>query len=138
MPEASGHMTPIEKTATAVVCLVDDDLAVLKSIARLLASDGLAVRSFNEPQDFLAYVQAHAVQLVILDILMEGMTGLEVQAELRKLSPHTRVIIMTGREDTNSRATATDLGAAAFFTKPFDDKQFLCSVRSALGAHLEE
>ena len=52
-------MTPIEKTATEVVCLVDDDLAVLKSIGRLLASDGLSVRAFNHPQEFLAYVQAH-------------------------------------------------------------------------------
>src|SRR3954471_1681840 len=112
-------MTPTENTPTEVVCLVDDDLGVLKSIARLLASDGLAVRSFNEPQDFLAYVQAHAVQLVVLDILMAGMTGLEVQAQLRRLAPRTRVIIMTGREDTNSRAIAARMGAAAFFTKPF-------------------
>jgi two-component system response regulator FixJ len=131
-------MTPTQIAATEVVCLVDDDLAVLKSLGRLLASDGLAVRSFNEPQDFLAYVEAHAVQLVVLDILMAGMTGLEVQAQLRKLSPRTRVIIMTGREDTNSRATATEMGATAFFTKPFDDEEFLSAIRSALAAHLEQ
>src|SRR5450432_4694086 len=113
-------MTSTEKTATEVVCLVDDDLAVLKSIGRLLASDGLSVRSFNQPKDFLAYVQAHLVPLVVLDILMEGMSGLEVQAQLRELSPQTRVIIMTGREGVTTRSAAVEMGAIAFFTKPFD------------------
>ena len=126
-------MTPTEQRATEVVCLVDDDLAVLKSIGRLLASDGLAVRGFSNPKDFLAHVQAHFVPLVVLDILMENMTGLEVQAQLRGLSPRTNVIIMTGREDPNTRSTAVQMGASAFFTKPFDDEQFLCSVRDALG-----
>src|SRR6266550_1486966 len=118
-------MTPIEKTAAEVVCLVDDDLAVLKSIGRLLASDGLAVRAFNEPKNFLAHVKTHSVPVVILDIWMEQMTGLEVQAELSKLSPRTRVIIMTGRKEPAVEQTAMQLGATAFFIKPFDDEQFL-------------
>jgi len=66
---------------------------------------------------------------------MEGMSGLEVQAQLRELSPVTRVIIMTGREDATSRSTATELGAIAFFTKPFDDEQFLGAMRRGLAAH---
>jgi FixJ family two-component response regulator len=128
-------MMPIEKTAEEAMCLVDDDLAVLKSIGRLLTSGGLAVRVFSKPGDFLAHVQAHSVPLVVLDILMEGMSGLEVQAQLRELSPVTRVIIMTGREDATSRSTATELGAIAFFTKPFDDEQFLGAMRRGLAAH---
>ena len=66
------------------MCLVDDDLAVLKSIGRLLTSGGLAVRVFSKPADFLTHVQAHSVPLVVLDILMEGMSGLEVQAQLTR------------------------------------------------------
>jgi FixJ family two-component response regulator len=128
-------MMPPEKTATEVVCLVDDDLAILKSIGRLLASDGLSVRAFSRPQDFLGYAHAHLVPLVILDILMEGMTGLEVQAHLRELSPRTRVIIMTGREGPTTRSAAADMGASAFFTKPFDDEQFLRAVHAALDEH---
>jgi FixJ family two-component response regulator len=46
-------MTPVEKSDTEIVCLVDDDLSVLKSIERLLASDGLSVRGFNKPKEFL-------------------------------------------------------------------------------------
>ena len=125
-------MTSSEKSDTEIVCLVDDDTAVLKSIERLLASDGFSVRTFNKPKEFLTHVQAHAVPLVVLDIWMEEMSGLEVQAQLSALSPQTGVIIITGREDQTAKRTAFHLGVAAFFTKPFDDDQFLGAVRCAL------
>jgi len=121
-----------EKSDAEVVCLVDDDLSVLKSIQRLLASDGLSVRGFNKPKEFLAHVQTNAVPVVILDIWMEDMSGLELQAHLSGLSPRTRVIVMTGRDDPAAKLTALQLGVVAFFTKPFDDDQFLKAVRGAL------
>ena len=96
-------MTSSEKSDTEIVCLVDDDLSVLKSIERLLASDGFSVRAFNKPKEFLTHVQAHTVPLVVLDIWMEEMSGLEVQAQLSALSPQTRVIIITGREDQTAK-----------------------------------
>ncbi len=125
-------MTPVEKSDAEIVCLVDDDPAVLKSIGRLLASDGFSVRAFNKPKKFLAHVQAHPVPLVVLDIWMKEMTGLEVQAQLSARSPDTRVIIITGRKDSTAKRNALHLGAIAFFTKPFDDNQFLSAVRGAL------
>jgi FixJ family two-component response regulator len=128
-------MTSSEKSDTEIVCLVDDDLSVLKSIERLLASDGFSVCAFNKPKEFLTYVQAHAVPLVVLDIWMEEMSGLEVQAQLSALSPQTRVIIITGREDQTAKLAALQLGVIGFFTKPFDDEQFLNAVRGALAMH---
>ena len=128
-------MTSSEKSDAEIVCLVDDDLSVLKSIERLLASDGFSVRAFNKPKEFLTYVQAHAVPLVVLDIWMEEMSGLEVQAQLSALSPQTRVIIITGREDQTAKLAALQSGVIAFFTKPFDDDQFLNAVRGALAMH---
>ena len=128
-------MTSSENSDTEIVCLVDDDLSVLKSIERLLASDGFSVCAFNKPKEFLTYVQAHAVPLVVLDIWMEEMSGLEVQAQLSALSPQTRVIIITGREDQTAKLAALQLGVIAFFTKPFDDDQFLNAVRGALAMH---
>ena len=128
-------MTSSEKSDPQIVCLVDDDLSVLKSIERLLAPDGLSVRAFNKPKEFLTHVQAHTVSLVVLDIWMEEMSGLEVQAQLPALSPQTRVIIITGREDQTAKRTAFHLGVAAFFTKPFDNDQFLSAVCRALVMH---
>ena len=138
MDDRAICMTSSEKSDTEIVCLVDDDLSVLKSIERLLASDGLSVRGFNKPKDFLTHVQAHTVPLVVLDIWMEEMSGLEVQAQLSALSPNTRVIIITGREDQTAKLAALQSGVLAFFTKPFDDDQFLNAVRRALAMHLIE
>ena len=128
-------MAPDETKAGEIVCLVDDDEAVLASIGRLLASDGLGVCSFSDPESFLAHVKMHSVPLAILDIWMERMTGLEVQAKLAKLSPRTRVIIMTGRKDSGAKQTAMEFGATAFFTKPFNDEEFLCAVHRTLSSH---
>ena len=125
-------MTAVEKSDAEIVCLVDDDPSVLKSIGRLLVSAGFSVRAFNKPKEFLAHVQTTSVELVVLDILMDEMNGLEVQSQLLDLSPRTRVIMITGCEDSNARSTATRLGVIAFFTKPFDGDKFLDAVHGAL------
>ena len=130
-------MTPIEKPDAKIVCLVDDDPAVLKSIEQLLVSDGFSVRSFDKAKSFLAYFQTHPVALVVLDIWMEEMSGLEVQVNLAALSPGTRVIIITGRQDPRAKLTALYLGVIAFFTKPFDGDQFLSAVRGALAIQVK-
>jgi two-component system response regulator FixJ len=125
-------MTSSATATSELVCLVDDDPAILTSIGRLLASEGFSVQAFSEPTSFLAHVEEQFVPLVILDIWMRQMTGLEVQAKLANISPRTRVIIMTGRKDPALEQTALQHGAAAFFTKPFDDEEFLIAVRRAL------
>ena len=129
---AQMRMTPTKKPSSEIVCLVDDDPLVLRSTGLLLASDGFAVRGFNKGEDFIAYVASHEVPLVVLDIWMEEMTGLEVLARLCAISPQTHVVVITGREDSAARITAMQIGTVAFFIKPFDDEQFLEVVHRAL------
>ena len=126
-------VTPTEEPSSEIVCLVDDDPLVLRSTGLLLASDGFAVRRFDNGEDFIAYVASHDVPLVVLDIWMEGMTGLEVLARLCAISRQTHVIVITGREDSAARITAMQIGTVAFLIKPFDDEQFLAVVHRALG-----
>ena len=130
-------MTPSEKPAPEIVCLVDDDSAVLKSIGRLLASDGFSARSFDQPRKFLVHVQTNEVPVVVLDLVMGEMNGLEVQAEISSLSPRTRVIVITGREDPKMKQAVLRAGAVAFFSKPFDDGKFLDAVRRALSMQVQ-
>ena len=115
-----------------VVCVVDDDASVRKSLARLLESVGFKVESFSDPDAFLAYLVSHSVQLVILDIWMDNMTGMELLAHLCARSPSTRVIFITAHEDHAAEATVMQAGAFAFFIKPFDNAQFLGAVHRAL------
>jgi two-component system response regulator FixJ len=122
---------PIE-SETGEVCVVDDDLSVLKSMQYLLASEGFKVRAFNKAADFLAHASTHDVPVVVTDIWMDEVTGLEVLARLCAISPKTRVIVITAREDLAARATAMAIGPVAFFMKPFDDEKFIAAVRDAL------
>jgi two-component system response regulator FixJ len=114
------------------VCLVDDDRSVLRSMEYLLASDGLKVRAFNKPEEFLAHAATHPVSVVVTDIWMEGVTGLEILARMCALSPRPRVIVITARDDLAARATAMAIGPVAFFMKPFNDEKFLTALRDAL------
>jgi len=114
------------------VCLVDDDSSVRKSLSRLLESAGFGVRAFATGEDCIDYVMTNPVALVVLDIWMKQMTGLEVLAHLCSLSPQTRIIIITGRDDLGVKSIAKQVGATAFFLKPLDDREFLAGVQYAL------
>jgi two-component system response regulator FixJ len=117
---------------SAEVCLVDDDLSVLRSMEYLLASDGIMTRAFFKPENFLAHAASHPVRVVVTDIWMEGVTGLEILARMCAVTPRPRVIVITARDDLAARATAMAIGPVAFFIKPFNDEQFLAAIHDAL------
>ena len=117
---------------TDVVCLLDDEPSVLKAVGRLLSSAGWRVKEFSDPEEFLVYAKIHRTAVAVIDVWMPLMSGLEVQSRLSGLSPSTRVIIFTGRDDPRVRSTALNAGALAFLTKPFDDEELLTAVRLAL------
>jgi two-component system, LuxR family, response regulator FixJ len=131
---SQSDMTAMESQAPQTICIVDEDTSALKAVGRLLSSAGWTVRAFSEAAPFLAYVSANCVELVILDIWMKKISGLEVLARLCSLSPQTRIIITTGRDDAAVKTIATQIGAVGFFLKPFDDEKFLAAVHRALGA----
>ena len=114
------------------ICLLDDDPSVLKATGRLLSSAGREVQSFTDPHAFLNYAQTQHPRLAIVDILMPLMHGLEVQRRLRNVSPATRVIILTSKDDPFVRSQALEAGADGFFLKPVNDEEFLSGVDDIL------
>ena len=98
----------------------------------MLAAEGLAVRAFNKLEDFLAHAGVHHVAVVVLDVCMERVTSLEIPARPCALSPRTRVIVITSRDDLAARVTALQIGPVAFFIKPFNNEKFLAAVHDAL------
>ena len=119
-------------TASSVVCLLDDDPSVLKGLGRLFSSADLDAKTFDDPGEFLRYAQTHRPSVALIDVCMPIMSGLEVQSRLAKISPSTRVIIFTGKDDPLVRSTALNGGASAYLTKPFDDEELLTAIRLAL------
>lgn len=121
-----------------VVCLVDDDPSIRQAVGCLLESAGIRVNAFSDPETFLEYVTVNSVSLVVLDIWMEKMTGIELLVHLRVRSPGTRVILISGYEDPAVESIVKQGDALAFFTKSFQDDEFLNAVRRALGHSLLE
>ena len=107
---------------------------MLKAVARLLFSAGWHVQQFSDPEKFLEYAKIHRSPVAVIDVWMPLMNGLEVQSRLAELSPSTRVIIFTGKDDPRVRSTALNGGASAFLTKPFDDEELLTAIRLALAS----
>lgn len=116
------------------ICVVEDDPTVLRAISWLLAAEGYDILGFSLPQEFLTHVSTNAVPLVVLDVWMEGMSGLEVQTRLRAISPTTKVIIMTANSDPATRSQAEAGGVAAFFVKPFDTDSFVQAIATMVGS----
>jgi len=118
--------------AAALVCLLDDDPSVLKATGRLLRSAGWAVRTFLDPNSFLAQARTLKPRVAVLDILMPAMNGLEVQTQLKDISPSTRVILLTSNDNAHVRTQAMEAGATAFFLKPVNSDEFLASIESVV------
>jgi len=124
--------SPLSASARDGIWLLDDDVSMLKALGRLMTSAGLIVEKFSDPVAFLARLEHARCRVAVLDVWMPVMNGLEVQASLRRDSPETRIIFMTGRDDPSVRQTALDAGAFAFLTKPFEDEVMVKVIHEAL------
>lgn len=118
---------------TVPVYVLDDDPSLLKSVRRLLDSAGYNVEAFTNPIAFLKQAALRRPKVAVIDIRMPEMSGLEVQTRLRTLSPSTRVIILTSKDDPLVRTLAMNAGASAFLIKGVDDKELLTGIKAAAG-----
>jgi FixJ family two-component response regulator len=123
---------PLSASARNGIWLLDDDASMLKALGRLMSSAGFTVEKFNHPATFLARLKCDECHVAILDVWMPDMNGLEVQTCLRRDSPETRIIFISGRDDPPVRKTALDAGALAFLAKPFEDEALVQLVRKAM------
>lgn len=118
----------------APICVLDDDLSMLRSLDRLLTAGGFQVEKFSHPMAFLSALEQAPCRVAILDVWMPEMNGLQVQSMLRKDSPETRIIFLSGRDDPSVRQTALDAGAFGFLSKPFDAEVLLQLVCKAVAS----
>jgi len=123
---------PLSACGRNGIWLLDDDASMLKALGRLLNSAGFAVEKFSNPADFLSELKQRECRVAVLDVWMPDMNGLEVQACLRRDSPKTRIIFITGREDPSVRQTAIEAGAFAFLAKPFEDETLVQLIHKAV------
>ncbi len=112
--------------------VVDDDESVRESLPDLLREIGFAAQAFASAQEFLSSGCVERTSCLILDIAMPGMSGPELQQELKRRGYDIPIIFITGRKDEAIRARVLKQGAAAFLLKPFTDGDLLAAIKAAL------
>ena len=114
------------------VFIVDDDVSVREGLTELMQSLGLSVRAFASAQDFLAHLDKDAVGCLVLDVYMPGMTGLDLQREMKVKNVHLPIIFLTGHGDIPMTVHALKSGAVHFLTKPVRGQELMEVIGQAL------
>lgn len=118
---------------TPAVYIVDDDASVRAGLEDLLASVGIACRSFASTHAFLAHELSDAPGCLVLDVRMPGQGGLDFQRQMEGLGIGLPVIFITGHGDIAMTARAMRAGAIEFLAKPFDEQALLDAINEGIG-----
>ncbi|HUT11145.1 MAG TPA: response regulator transcription factor [Thermoguttaceae bacterium] len=121
-----------KRDAKPTVYLVDDDPAVTKAVAQLIALMGLRTESYGSAEEFLASYRGEGPGCILLDVRMPGKNGLELQQELTAAGRALPIIMITGHGDTRLAVRAMKQGAVDFLEKPFLPDELCDAVRRAI------
>ncbi len=115
-----------------IVAVVDDDESVRESLPDLLREFGFATHSFSSAEEFLASDSLVQTECLILDVAMPGMTGFDLQRELKLRGHSIPIIFISAHKDEVVRRRAFQQGAVEFLFKPFSDTALLQALNTAL------
>jgi two-component system response regulator HydG len=114
--------------------IVDDDRAILTLVGAVALAEGFEVTTTVDGTDALTQLRRRTADLVLVDLRMPGVSGLDVLRDIRALNPTSQVVLMSGFATIDSAVEAVKLGATDYLTKPFDMqrlRQLLATVRNA-------
>ena len=114
------------------VYIIDDDDAVRDAMSMLLDADSIEHQCFASADEFLDYYDGSQRGCLVLDIRMHGLSGLELQAELKQLGSALPIIFMTGHGDVPMAVEAMRQGAIDFLRKPVSEEDLLERIKQAL------
>jgi FixJ family two-component response regulator len=115
-----------------LVAVVDDDISVRESVPELLKQVGLAVRAFASAEVFLASDVAEAMNCLVLDVGLPGMSGPELQQELERRGRRVPIVFITAKDNESLRPRLIAAGAVDCLFKPFNDTALIEAVEAAL------
>jgi FixJ family two-component response regulator len=115
-----------------LLSVVDDDESVRESLPDLIREFGFAARAFSSAEEFLSSGCIDETSCLILDISMPGMSGPELQLEIKRRGQKVPIIFITAQRDEMIRARVLQEGAVGFLVKPFTDEGLLAEIKLAL------
>ncbi len=114
------------------ILLVEDEPGIVDFLTRGLQAEGFEVRSALDGREGERIALRESFDMVVLDLMLPGLPGLDVLARLRELKPELPVIVLTARGEIEDRVTGLDAGAADYLVKPFSLAELLARVRAQL------
>ena len=120
------------KSTAQLVAIVDDDRSVQSALKDLMESAGLSAQCFGSAEEFLKSDQRNQTASLVADIRMPGMSGLELQAQLKAEGSRIPIIFITAHGDAKMKMRAMKAGATEFLSKPVDNEVLLEKVLTAL------
>ena len=115
-----------------LLTLIDDDRSVRESLPELLRESGYEVDTFASAEAFLASADPGRAKCLIVDVVMPGMSGPELQRELQRRGQSLPVIFITANADGTMRPRLLEQGAVECLFKPFTERALLAAIGSAL------
>jgi len=119
-------------TDLPLVVLIEDDAGERKALGRLLRAGGFAPAPYASAEEYLAAPPSETPICLLLDIQLEGMSGLDLQEQLQAEGSTIPVIMITGSDDLRIRDRAEHSGCLAFLRKPFEGRLLLDTLRAQL------
>ena len=121
-----------EAAATPTVCVIDDEESIREGCRQLLEYEGYRVALARNGQRGVSMVERKRPDVVLVDLRMPGMSGMDVLRRIQQLDPSVALIVITGYGTVESAVEAMRLGASDFLCKPFDETQLLAAVERGL------
>lgn len=118
--------------APARVLVVDDQEAICRSVAAALQKEGYDLHTFSDPREALVHFQEHGADVVVQDLVMPQMPGLEFLRAVKDVDPNVIVIVVTAHDTWDSTVEAMRLGAYNYLKKPFDNEGLRSTIARAL------
>jgi DNA-binding NtrC family response regulator len=121
-------MTKVEKTN---ILILDDEAIVLKRLGPSLEKAGYAVETFSQSSDASSRIREKNFDIVVTDLKMEGLDGMQFLTQVKELSPRTEVIVITGFATMETAKESFQKGVFDFLAKPFKLGEILETVKKA-------
>jgi len=118
--------------SSPTVLVVDDNKDMVEILTRLLSRHGLRALHAYSGKECLDIVHSHTVDVIVLDVMMPGMNGLEVCEVLKEMEEPPPVILLTAKDDMATRAAGMALGVSEFVVKPVNNRDLLARVQTQL------
>ena len=116
-------------TEERLIAIVDDDASLRRSLGNLLGSTGFNVETFASAEAFLSAGKVAAMDALVLDVRMPGMSGVDLLVELGRRASRLPVVVLTAHGDEDVRKQCFRAGALAFLTKPFQAQDLLDAIQ---------